>query len=216
MKRTEWAKILPVIQAFAEGKPIQGWSNLLQKWLDADPEEDYIFDNPDHWRIKPGQEKNNPTQADVARSLRRVYRQDELGNLIPVVEKEVDANALASALCSGKIPVGQCVYAKGDLVKKHQNEQNIDILFKTIHEMKDQIGELQLQVQKLETGKRDDEPSMDERIRQEAQLATDIQGQKFAHTTKDLLDLLSRWITQHSLTLPPSQRLIEDTKKVLG
>lgn len=38
-----------------------------------------------------------------------------------------------------------------------QNEQNIEILFKTIHGMKAEIGELQLQVQKLETGKRDDQ-----------------------------------------------------------
>lgn len=36
-------------------------------------------------------------------------------------------------------------------------DQNLDIIFKTIQGMKAEIGELQLQVQKLETGSRDDE-----------------------------------------------------------
>jgi hypothetical protein len=36
-------------------------------------------------------------------------------------------------------------------------DQNLDLIFKTIQGMKAEIGELQLQVQKLETGSRDDE-----------------------------------------------------------
>jgi hypothetical protein len=41
--------------------------------------------------------------------------------------------------------------------EKSGTEQNIDLLFATIHDMKRELGELQLQVQKLETGSRDDE-----------------------------------------------------------
>jgi hypothetical protein len=42
-------------------------------------------------------------------------------------------------------------------MSEYQNEQNIALLFDAIHKMQAQIGELQLQVQKLETGRRDDE-----------------------------------------------------------
>lgn len=37
-------------------------------------------------------------------------------------------------------------------------EENLKLLFAAVHKMQGQIGELQLQVQKLETGHRDDEP----------------------------------------------------------
>lgn len=40
----------------------------------------------------------------------------------------------------------------------YENAENIKMLFDALHKMQGQIGELQLQVQKLETGHRDDEP----------------------------------------------------------
>ncbi len=42
--------------------------------------------------------------------------------------------------------------------RQNENGFNINLLFDAVHKMQAQIGELQLQVQKLETGKRDDEP----------------------------------------------------------
>ena len=53
MTREEAKELLPIIQAYAEGKTIQ-YRNVVCEWEDVTIEEDLSFaDNPSEYRIKP-------------------------------------------------------------------------------------------------------------------------------------------------------------------
>lgn len=172
MNRKQWAERLPIIKAFVEGKPIQGFSGITNAWHDAESGGDFDFDTPSEWRLKPG-----------------------------------------------------------------QNEQSIDILFQTIHQMRDQIGELQLQVQKLETGKRDDQPDealqaevirlrrfqqdVDERVRQEVQLATDVLRREYSVTNQETFKLFAQIRNSYAKSFEednnsPLEDLVKHTFIALG
>lgn len=58
MKRQQAKKLLPIIQAFAEGKTIQ-YCYIDAGWADIDPDGDADFsDNPSKYRIKSEPDKN--------------------------------------------------------------------------------------------------------------------------------------------------------------
>ena len=57
MKRQQAKELLPIIQAFAEGKTIQYYYG--DNWVDISPDWAVDFsDNPSHYRIKPEPDKN--------------------------------------------------------------------------------------------------------------------------------------------------------------
>lgn len=71
MTRKEAQIILPALQAYAEGKQIQTYSELLESWQDID----YPSFNPGcRYRVKPDDEKpkNRVTQQDVAENMKDV------------------------------------------------------------------------------------------------------------------------------------------------
>lgn len=52
MKATEIKQLLPIMQAFAEGRIIQVYANDM--WIDLRPDQDVSFSaNPEDYRIKP-------------------------------------------------------------------------------------------------------------------------------------------------------------------
>lgn len=54
MNRQEAKELLPIIQAFAEGKTIQYYTNLAPHWVDIDPDGAANFSShPSKYRIKP-------------------------------------------------------------------------------------------------------------------------------------------------------------------
>ena len=57
MIKEQAKELLPIIQAFAEGKTIQYYTGA--DWIDVDPDEAVDFsDNPSNYRIKPEPDKN--------------------------------------------------------------------------------------------------------------------------------------------------------------
>lgn len=62
MKKEQFKELLPVIQAFAEGKPIQYMSNGL--WIDINPEANITFNSEQSFRIKPEQHYRPFQNAD--------------------------------------------------------------------------------------------------------------------------------------------------------
>lgn len=54
MNRQQAKELLPIIKAFAEGKTIQYYTNLIPHWVNIDPNESVNFsDYPSNYRIKP-------------------------------------------------------------------------------------------------------------------------------------------------------------------
>ncbi len=91
MNREHWSKILPIIQAFAEGKTIQFHPNYSPSgdftWKDLPPGSTASFDNTITYRIKPEQTWRpwKPHEVPVGALIRRKRRdvsEQEIGVLI--------------------------------------------------------------------------------------------------------------------------------------
>lgn len=51
--REHWKKVLPVVQAFAEGKEVEFYSSIQEKWCGAGNGMSFTTLKPEEYRIKP-------------------------------------------------------------------------------------------------------------------------------------------------------------------
>jgi hypothetical protein len=108
----QWAKRLPLIQAFIAGKQLQVEPGGDGVWRDADPGGHYSFCCPERWRIKPEPQLRPWTPAEVpvgavVRSTREPHRSTAREMIISVLP----SGALVAGPSVERVPVDRLLAA---------------------------------------------------------------------------------------------------------